>query len=98
MYHPTTRLALSVSTLLSLYQLSSAQLSNITTPSLNLTAIATSNGSSVLECWQFPDFASTTQAGTVGSLNLYFGNTANLTYTVIPARFNGGAHRAPAAQ
>lgn len=98
MYLPTMRFLFFISTLLSLYHPSSAQLSNITTPSLNLTTIATSNGSSVLECWQFPDFAPTTQAGTVGSLNLFFGDTANLTYTVISSRFNGGAHRAPAAQ
>lgn len=91
-------LALFLTTLLSISSFSSAQLSNITTPSLNLTAIATSNGSSVLECWQFPGFAPTTSAGTVGSLNLFFGDVANVTYTVLPGRYNGGPHRAPAAQ
>jgi len=76
----------------------SAQISNITTPSLNLTAIAASNGSSVLECWQFPGFAASAQAGTSGALNLFLGDTANMSYTIIPARFNGGVHTAPAAQ
>jgi len=31
-------------------------------------------------------------------LNLFFGDLSNATYTVIPPRFNGGIHNAPAPQ
>jgi hypothetical protein len=75
-----------------------AQLSNITTPTLNLTAIAASQGASVLECWQLPGFVASSGAGTVGALNLFLGDLSNATYTVIPPRFDGGLHHAPAAQ
>lgn len=84
--------------LLSITSLACAQLSNITTPSLNLTAIAGSNGSSVIECWQLPGFMSSAVAGTAGALNLFLGEMANASYTVIPSRFDGGLHRAPAPQ
>lgn len=67
-------------------------------PALNLTAISASNGNSVLECWALPGFVASTQAGTVGALNLVLGDLANATYTVIPPRFNGGLHKAPAPQ
>src|ERR1700722_8468454 len=46
-------------------------------PALNLTAISASNGSSVLECWALPGFVASTQAGTVGALNLVLGDLAN---------------------
>jgi len=75
-----------------------AQLSNVTTPTLNLTAISAVNGQSVLECWQIPEFAASASAGTVGALNLFLGDGSNATYTVIPPRFNGGVHNAPAVQ
>jgi hypothetical protein len=75
-----------------------AQLSNVTTPSLNLTTISASNGASTLECWQLPGFKTSAQAGTSGALNLFLGNLSNASYTVIPSRFDGGMHNAPAAQ
>lgn len=75
-----------------------AQLSNVTTPSLNLTAISAANGGSTLECWQLPGVVASAGAGTVGALNLFLGDLSNATYTVIPPRFNGGVHNAPAAQ
>lgn len=75
-----------------------AQLSNVTTPDLNLTAISAANGASTLECWQLPGVLASSGAGTVGALNLFLGDLSNATYTVIPPRYNGGAHNAPAAQ
>jgi hypothetical protein len=69
-----------------------------TTPALNLTAISTSNGSSIFECWQLPKFHSSSSAGTVGALNSFLGNLDNATYTVIPPHFDGGLHNAPAPQ
>jgi hypothetical protein len=76
----------------------SSQLSNVTTPSLNLTAISASYGASILECWQLPGFVASSVAGTVGALNLFLGDTSNATFTVIPSRFDGGIHNAPAVQ
>lgn len=67
-------------------------------PALNLTAISASNGKSVLECWALPGFVASAQAGTVGALNLFLRDLANAAYTVIPPRFNGGLHNAPAPQ
>ena len=75
-----------------------AQLSNVTTPYLNLTAIGAANGESTLECWRLGPFASSSVPGTTGALNLFFGNMSNATYTVLPPRFDGGLHNAPAIQ
>jgi hypothetical protein len=72
--------------------------SSFVPPALNLTAISASNGNSTLECWALPGFVASAQAGTVGALNLFLGDLANATYTVIPPRFNGGLHKAPAPQ
>lgn len=52
----------------------------------------------MLECWALPGFVASAQAGTTGALNLFLGDLANATYTVIPPRFNGGLHNAPAPQ
>lgn len=92
------KVSLAIAGFMSILSLAPAQLSNVTTPSLNLTAIAASNGSSVLECWQFPGFVASAQAGTSGALNLFLGDTANVSYTILPARFNGGLHTAPTSQ
>ncbi|KAJ6443755.1 small secreted protein [Purpureocillium lavendulum] len=76
-----------------------AQLNEQTTPTLNLTAIGASNGESTLECWQLDSpFKLSTGAGTSGALGLFLGDLSNATYTVLPGRFDGGLHRAPAQQ
>lgn len=74
--------------------------STIATPTLlNLTAISAAKGESTLECWQLSSpFAVSNQAGTTGSAVQQLGNAANASYAIIPARFIGGAHRAPAVQ
>lgn len=81
---------------------SDALCANITTPStLNITALTGRNGLSLLECWALqPGFVTSTEAGTSGSMNLNLGmlGSANATYSVIPAGFDGGAHRAPVVQ
>ena len=85
--------------ILALATAATAQLSsNVTTPALNLTAISTSNSSSIFECWQLPSFYSSSGAGTVGALNLFLGNLENAAHTVITQRFDGGIHNAPAPQ
>ncbi|KAJ9144623.1 hypothetical protein NKR23_g5993 [Pleurostoma richardsiae] len=75
-----------------------AQLNSSTTPSLNLTAIGALNGESTLECWQLGPFASSSTPGVSGALNLFLGDASNASYTVIPGRFDGGLHNAPALQ
>lgn len=75
-----------------------ALLSNVTTPNLNLTTITTRDGRSILQCWSIPEFMQSATAGTAGALNLFLGETINASYTVIPPRFNGGLHTAPAPQ
>lgn len=67
---------------------------------LKATAIVTnSEKHSALECWQFTDPVDiSTDAGTSGSATYTFPNTNETVYTVIPGRFNGGTHNAPAPQ
>lgn len=66
---------------------------------LNLTAIASSNGSSVFECWQLqPGFASSSQKGTVGAEIMQLGGLANASYSIIPGNFSAGLHNAPNVQ
>ncbi|KAL3954544.1 hypothetical protein ACCO45_010107 [Purpureocillium lilacinum] len=75
------------------------QLNEQTTPTLNLTAIGASHGESTLECWQLDSpFKTSTGAGTSGALGLFLGDLSNATYTVLPGRFDGGLHTAPARQ
>ncbi|KAF5122512.1 hypothetical protein E5D57_012993 [Metarhizium anisopliae] len=86
-------------TLASLALPAAAQLSTLTTPYLNLTALTAADGESTLECWQLANpFRQSTESGITGSLQLSLGELANATYSVIPARFDGGFHHAPAFQ
>ncbi|KAK3389695.1 hypothetical protein B0H63DRAFT_103156 [Podospora didyma] len=65
---------------------------------LNLTAIGAANGESTLECWRLDPLVSSSTPGTAGALALFLGGMANATYTVLPPRFDGGLHNAPALQ
>ena len=98
MYNSYKLLALALSPLLILLVQPQSTLSNVTTPTLNLSAVAARDGASVFQCWSLPNFKVNEQAGTVGALNLILGPLANASYTVLPARFDGGLHNAPAAQ
>ncbi|KAG6157626.1 hypothetical protein E4U37_007049, partial [Claviceps purpurea] len=72
-------------------------LSNLTTPFLNLTAVTATNGVSVFECWQLATpFHNTAEKGIEGALKLSLGEAGNMSYDVIPGRFDGGFHHAPA--
>jgi hypothetical protein len=76
-----------------------AQLNSITTPYLNLTALTAAHGESTLECWQLASpFKQSSDSGTSGALLLPLGDVANASYSVIPARFDGGFHHAPTLQ
>lgn len=65
----------------------------------NVTTIAAANGSSTLECWQLAtDLTTSAEAGTAGSLLAALGDVSDLSYTVLPAGFDGGRHNAPVVQ
>ena len=66
---------------------------------LNLTALSASDGASTLDCWQLSaPFVVSQEAGVSGAAIEQLGNLANGSFTVLPAKFNGGLHRAPAVQ
>ncbi|KAI0004005.1 hypothetical protein F4779DRAFT_81257 [Xylariaceae sp. FL0662B] len=66
---------------------------------LNLTTITGRNNISVLECWQLKTpFASSDVPGVAGTQTLQMGDTENASYGIIPPRFDGGLHNAPAKQ
>lgn len=65
---------------------------------LNITAITAANGESAVECWQLGPFVTATEPGISGASTLALGQLANATYTVIPARSDGGWHNAPVPQ
>lgn len=66
---------------------------------LNITAITAVNGISVLQCWQLAgNLAASTGSGTAGAATLSLGEITNITYTVLPAQFDGGLHNAPYVQ
>lgn len=67
--------------------------------SLNITAIGAANNASVLECWQMgTPFESAAILGITGSKTAVIGNAANISYTVLPAAFDGGLHNASLKQ
>ncbi|KAG5929737.1 hypothetical protein E4U53_002370 [Claviceps sorghi] len=72
-------------------------LSNVTTPFLNVTALTAANGVSLFECWQLAaPFLGSAEPGISGALKLSLGEVGNASYDVIPPRFDGGFHHAPA--
>jgi hypothetical protein len=71
---------------------------NQTDTYLNLTAISAREGESILECWEIGPILRSSVPGTSGASSMFLGDTTNATYTIIPPRFDGGLHTAPAAQ
>lgn len=67
---------------------------------LNVTVIGARNNQSTLECWALdPGFVESSQAGTAGSEALNLGPVnGNASFSVLPAKFDGGRHNAPAMQ
>ena len=64
--------------------------------SLNISAVGAANNVSVLQCWQMDNpFESSGTPGIGGSATAKIGDTANITFTVVPAGFDGGLHNAP---
>ncbi|KAJ5564319.1 hypothetical protein N7513_000561 [Penicillium frequentans] len=75
-----------------------------TASTLNVTVLGAQNNASTLECWALePGFTTSSEAGTSGSKSLNLGplggkNAGNSTYTIIPAKFDGGRLNAPLKQ
>lgn len=68
-------------------------------PTLNVTAISARNGASTIECWQLANpFKASTAAGVSGASFAQLGKAGPVSYALIPARFDGGLHNAPAVQ
>ena len=66
---------------------------------LTLTTIVTKNNNSAFECWQLTEpFQRSAVPGTSGAESLTLGNITNYGYSIIPPRFDGGLHNAPAPQ
>ena len=69
------------------------------TTHLNITAIGAANGRSTIECWQITrPFDISADPGTAGTRAQQLGDTTNLTFTILPPKFDGGIHNAPAVQ
>ncbi|KAI9672677.1 MAG: hypothetical protein M1831_000112 [Alyxoria varia] len=74
-----------------------------TTPppeSLNLTAItANKKKEAILQCWQLDaPLIPSNSAGTSGAVFAQLGETGKTSYGIIPPKFDGGLHTAPAVQ
>ncbi|KAF2994685.1 hypothetical protein E8E13_002103 [Curvularia kusanoi] len=89
---------LSTLTLLTLcFWLTNASSTNATY--LTAPALVTVNNCTVIQCWRLTNpFSTSSTPGTVGAQALVLSNVTNFAYTVLPPRFNGGQHTAPAPQ
>lgn len=66
---------------------------------LDITAISARNGASTIECWRMvTPFVVTSQAGVSGVAFTQLGKTGNLSYAIIPAKYDGGLHNGPQVQ
>ncbi|KAL8765464.1 MAG: hypothetical protein Q9194_006558, partial [Teloschistes cf. exilis] len=72
---------------------------NQTPKHLTITAISAKDGASTIECWKLDaPFAISSGAGVTGAAFTQLGTIENLSYAVIPPRFDGGLHNAPVVQ
>ncbi|KAI4120562.1 MAG: hypothetical protein LQ338_006925 [Usnochroma carphineum] len=66
---------------------------------LSITAISAINGASTIECWRLTaPFKTSAEAGVSGASLAQLGKAGNVSYVVLPPRYNGGLHNAPAVQ
>ncbi|KAF2794209.1 hypothetical protein K505DRAFT_242706 [Melanomma pulvis-pyrius CBS 109.77] len=66
---------------------------------LTATAIVTKNNNSAFECWQLTEpFRRSAVPGVSGTQVVTLSNNSNLAYVILPPRFDGGIHNAPAPQ
>ena len=68
-------------------------------PFLNITALGAEKNRSTIECWQLAlPFATPSTPGIAGAAVASLGPAGNLSYTILPPRFDGGLHNAPVVQ
>ncbi|KAF3040667.1 hypothetical protein E8E12_002767 [Didymella heteroderae] len=66
---------------------------------LTAPALVTLNNLTTIQCWRLATpFATSNTPGTNGAKAAVISNVTNLAYTVLPPRFDGGLHTAPAPQ
>ncbi|KAF2183209.1 hypothetical protein K469DRAFT_476043, partial [Zopfia rhizophila CBS 207.26] len=66
---------------------------------LTATALVTKNNNSVFECWQLTEpFKRSSVPGVSGTQVATISNNTNFAYTILPPRYDGGLHTAPAPQ
>lgn len=66
---------------------------------LHITAISASNGVSTLECWRLAaPFVVSSQTGVAGAAFAQLGKAADISYAVIPPKYDGGLHNGPRNQ
>ena len=66
---------------------------------IKITAITAANGASMLECWELSaPFQVSSEAGVVGAAFAPLTDAGNVTYAIIPPKFDGGLHNAPQVQ
>ncbi len=66
---------------------------------LQLTAISAKDGASTIECWELAaPFIVSSQTGVTGAAFAQLGKAGNVSYAIIPAKYNGGLHNAPQIQ
>lgn len=71
--------------------------SNITY--LTATALVTKNNHSAFECWRLKEpFKRSSVPGVSGTQVTTISNNTNFAYTILPPRYDGGIHTAPAGQ
>ncbi|KAF2865244.1 hypothetical protein BDV95DRAFT_453187, partial [Massariosphaeria phaeospora] len=66
---------------------------------LTATALVTKNDNSAFECWQLTQpFLRSSVPGVSGAQVATISNNSNFAYTILPPRYDGGLHTAPAPQ
>jgi len=66
---------------------------------LQLTAISAKDGASTIECWKLAaPFVVLSQTGVTGVAFAQLGKAGNVSYAIIPAKYDGGLHNAPQIQ
>jgi hypothetical protein len=87
--------------LIFIYTLTSLLLPSISAQSTHLIAPAliTANNHTHIQCWNLTvPFARSSTPGVSGTQALTIPHTANLTYSILPPRYDGGLHNAPVPQ
>lgn len=66
---------------------------------LNVTAIAAKDGASTLECWRLAaPFVVSTGAGVTGAAFAPLAKAGDVSFGIVPAKYDGGLHNAPQVQ